>query len=200
MKYSKFVIVGLIGVLTFGTCGCVKKESEKIDDKKVIESKVETPDTKYKNMSLEKYKSEFGRLYEENIVKLDTYNRYEKIKSDKTTTDYPGNQKYLESLKKDYETSKLEVDKFILSLKKVDTKDKNVKDMNDKLINESEKISKGIEERIKKIGEVSNDLMSKSEVDFRNGISDLLKVDDTTKQDFNKFINETNKFFEIKNK
>ncbi|MEN2257886.1 hypothetical protein AAIB48_08940 [Paraclostridium benzoelyticum] len=72
--------------------------------------------------------------------------------------------------------------------------------MNDKLISESEKLSKELNTRIKKLGEIPSDLMSKSEVEFRQGLSDTLKVDENVKSDFNKFMNDTKEFFGIKTK
>lgn len=200
MKYSKLLILGLVGALTFSTVGCGNKVEEKTEDKKVTESTIENQDVNYKDMTLEKYKTEFGKLYDENIAKLGDYNDYNKIKVDEATKDYPGNEKYLQDLKKNYEESKAKVDEFIVTLKKVDTKDAEVKKMNDKLLKESEKISKELGEKIKKLNEVPNDLMAKSEVEFRRGLSDLLKVEDNFKSDFTKFMDDAKNFFGIKSK
>ncbi|MCU9815311.1 hypothetical protein [Paraclostridium sp. AKS73] len=154
----------------------------------------------YKDMTLENYKTEFGKMYQTNMARLDNYNGYEQIRVDEATKDYPGNEKYVADLKKNYEESKKQVDEFTTSLKKVDTKDPKVKEMNDKLISESEKLSKELNTRIKKLGEIPSDLMSKSEVEFRQGLSDTLKVDENVKSDFNKFMNDTKEFFGIKTK
>ncbi|MGL5650685.1 MAG: hypothetical protein ACRDDE_02925 [Paraclostridium sp.] len=200
MKYSKLVMLGLIGVLTFGAVGCTNKTAEKTEEKKVTQSTTENQDNMYKDMTLENYKTEFGKLYQTNMARLDNYNGYEQIRVDEATKDYPGNEKYVADLKKNYEESKKQVDEFTTSLKKVDTKDPKVKEMNDKLISESEKLSKELDTRIKKLGEIPSDLMSKSEVEFRQGLSDTLKVDENVKSDFTKFMNDTKEFFGIKTK
>lgn len=200
MKYSKLVMLGLIGVLTFGTVGCTNNTTEKTEEKNVTQSTTENQETKYSNMTLEDYKTQFGKLYYSNIARLDNYNGYEQIRVDEATKDYPGNEKYLADLKKNYEESKNKVDEFITYLKKVDTKDVKVKEMNDRLILQSEKLSNELDSKIKKLGQVPSDLMSKSEVEFRQGLSDSLKVDENVKSDFTKFMNDAKEFFGIKTK
>lgn len=193
MKYSKLVMLGLIGVLTFGAVGCTNKTA----DKNPAQSTDQTANNMYKDMTLEGYKTEFSKMYESNIA---GFNGYEPIRVEQPTANYPGNEKYVTNLKKNYEESKKKVDELTTSLKKVETKDPQVKEMNDKLIAESEKISKELDARIKKLGEIPGDLMTKSEVEFRQGLSDLFEVNETIKSDFMKFIDDTKEFFGIKTK
>ena len=70
--------------------------------------------------------------------------------------------------------------------------------MNDKLIKEGDKVIGELKTRSKKLEEVPNDLMSKSEVEFRRGLNDLVKVDNTAKSDFEKMINDVNEFLGMK--
>ncbi|WP_250673863.1 hypothetical protein LZ906_011095 [Paraclostridium ghonii] len=193
MKYSKLVMLGLIGVLTFGAVGCTNKTA----DKNQNQSTDQTANNMYKDMTLEGYKTEFSKMYESNIA---GFKGYEPIRVEQPTANYPGNEKYVADLKKNYEESKNKVDELTTSLKKVETKDPQVKEMNDKLIAESEKISKELDARIKKLGEIPSDLMTKSEVEFRQGLSDLFEVNETIKSDFMKFIDDTKEFFGIKTK
>lgn len=193
MKYSKLVMLGLIGVLTFGAVGCTNKTA----DKNQNQSTDQTANNMYKDMTLEGYKTEFGKMYESNIA---GFKGYEPIRVEQPTANYPGNEKYVADLKKNYEESKNKVDELTTSLKKVETKDPQVKEMNDKLIAESEKISKELDARIKKLGEIPSDLMTKSEVEFRQGLSNLFEVNETIKSDFMKFIDDTKEFFGIKTK
>lgn len=197
MKYSKLVMLGLTGVLTFGAVGCTNKTAKKTEEKKVTQSTTQNQDNMYKDITLENYKTEFGKMYESNIA---GFRGYEPILVEQPTANYPGNEKYVAELKKNYEESKKQVDEFTKSLKKVDTKDPKVKEMNDKLITESEKLSKELDTRIKKLGELPSDLMAKSEVEFRTGLNDVLKVNETVKSDFTKFMNDTKEFFGIKTK
>ena len=100
MKYSKVLTLGLIGLLSFGVVGCADKMPKKTDENRVTKSTPETKDNRYGNMSMESYRDEFGKLYENNIARLENYNGYDQILVDKETKDYPGNEKYLEGLKK----------------------------------------------------------------------------------------------------
>ena len=72
--------------------------------------------------------------------------------------------------------------------------------MNDKLIAEGNKLIAELKTRTKKLDEVPNNLMQKSEVEFRKGINDLLNVDNTTRNDFNNLMKDAQEFFGIDNK
>ena len=200
MKYSKLVTLGLIGLLSFSAVGCTNKMPEKTDENRVTKSTPETKDNRYGNMSMESYRDEFGKLYESNIARLENYNGYNEILVEKETKDYPGNEKYLEGLKKAYKDSEKNLQEFVDSLKRVKTEDPKVKDMNDKLIAEGNKLIAELKTRTKKLDEVPNSLMQKSEVEFRRGINDLLNIDNTTRNDFNNLMKDAQEFFGIDNK
>lgn len=195
MKFSKLVSLGLIGLLTFGTVGCTTKTEEK---KATEKAKTETTTEARDNMTLESYKTEFGKLYDTNIARLENYSKYKDIAVEEPTKDYPGNEAYLNELKKSYKDSEVKLQEFVNSLKKVKTDDPKLKEMNDKLIKEGDKVIGELKTRSKKLEEVPNDLMSKSEVEFRRGLNDLVKVDNTTKSDFEKMINDVNEFLGMK--
>ncbi|EPZ56463.1 hypothetical protein H477_2709 [[Clostridium] sordellii ATCC 9714] len=149
-------------------------------------------------MTLESYKTEFGKLYDTNIARLENYSKYKDIAVEEPTKDYPGNEAYLNELKKSYKDSEVKLQEFVNSLKKVKTDDQKLKEMNDKLIKEGDKVIGELKTRSKKLEEVPNDLMSKSEVEFRRGLNDLVKVDNTAKSDFEKMINDVNEFLGMK--
>lgn len=195
MKYSKLVMLGLIGTLTFGAVGCTNKTAYRTGGRKVAQSTTQRPNNMYSDMNLENYKTQFGTMYESNIA---GFRGYEPIAVEKPTANYPGNEKYVADLKKDYEESKKKVDELRTSLKKVETKDPKVKEMNDRLIAESEKISKELDTRIRRLNELPSDLMTRPEVEFKRGISESFNVNETAKSDFTKFINDTKEFFGIR--
>ncbi|MEG0181362.1 MAG: hypothetical protein RR942_02900 [Romboutsia sp.] len=192
MKYSKLVTVGLIGILTFGVVGCTTKTS----DKTTTESTTATKE----NMTLESYKDEFGKIYENNIGRLENYNKYGKIVVEEPTKDYPGNEAYVTELKNAYKDSEEKLQQFVDSLGNVKTEDKKIKDMNDKLIEQGNKVIKELKERSKKLESIPTDLMQKSEVEFKKGLNDLLKVGNNTRTDFDKMIKDAQHFLGIKTK
>lgn len=192
MKYSKLVTVGLIGILTFGVVGCTTKTSDK--------TTTESTTTTKENMTLESYKDEFGKIYENNIGRLENYNKYGKIVVEEPTKDYPGNEAYVTELKNAYKDSEEKLQQFVDSLGNVKTEDKKIKDMNDKLIEQGNKVIKELKERSKKLESIPTDLMQKSEVEFKKGLNDLLKVGNNTRTDFDKMIKDAQHFLGIKTK
>lgn len=199
MKGSKLLLLVLIGVLTLGVIGCDQIMPEKTDENKTTESTPETKDNRYGNMTMESYRDEFGKIYQSNIARLENYNGYGKILVDEPTKDYPGNEKYLEGLKKAYKDSEVKLQEFVDSLKNFSTDDEKLKEMNDKLIAQSEKVIAELKDRSKKLENVPQDLMQKSEVEFRKGLNDLLKIDEGTKSDFDKLIQDAKDFLGIDN-
>ncbi|MGL5711781.1 MAG: hypothetical protein ACRCXT_21775 [Paraclostridium sp.] len=191
MKYSKLVALGLIGVLGLGIVGCTNKKEETQTQKEITNANEEM-------MTRDMYTEEFGKYYNENIARLENYNGYTNILVDKETEGYPGNEKYLEELKTAYKESEVNLQKFIDSLRNVKTEDTEVKDMNDKLIAEGEKLIADIKEKSKKLDTVPEDLMTKSEVEFRKGINDLVIVKDQTEMGFNKMLKDVRNSLGIK--
>jgi hypothetical protein len=177
-------------MLSFGVVGCKAKMPEKTDENRVTESTPETKDNRYGNMTMESYKTEFGELYQTNMSRLENYNGYGQILVDKETKDYPGNEKYLEGLKKAYKDSEKNLQEFVDSLKKVKTEDPKLKEMNDKLIAQGNKVIEELKARSKKLENVPSDLMQKSEVDFRKGLDDLLKGNEDIRTDFNQLMKD----------
>lgn len=194
MKYSKLVSLGLIGLLTFGVVGCTTKTSEQqTTDKTTTESTTGTEG----DMNLESYKGEFGKLYENNIGRLENYNKYGKIVVEEPTKDYPGNEAYVNELKNAYKDSEQKLQEFVNSLSDVKTEDKKVKEMNDKLIEQGNKVIKELKDRSKKLEKVPANLMQKPEVEFKKGLNDLLKVNETARTDFDKMIKDAQDFLGI---
>lgn len=194
MKYSKLVTLGLIGVLGLGIVGCNNKTDTNAP------AKQESTQAKQNQgmMNREMYTEEFGKYYNENLARLENYNTYNNIVVDKETENYPGNEKYLSDLKTAYKESETNLQKFVDSLKNVKTEDKEVKDMNDKLIAEGEKLIADIKAKNKKLEEVPADLMTKSEVEFRKGLNDLVTVKDQTEIGFNKMLKDARNTLGIK--
>lgn len=193
MKYSKLVTLGLIGVISLGIVGCSNKPKEETQ-----KSETEITQDGTENMNKDMYKEKFGEYYQTNIARLENFNTYDNILVDKETKDYVGNEKYLADLKAAYKESETNIQQFVDSLKNVKTDDKEVKDMNDKLIAEGEKLLADIKEKSKKLEEVPADLLTKSEIEFKKGINDLVIVKDKTEMGFNKMIQDVKNTLGIK--
>lgn len=193
MKYSKLVSLGLIGALSLGLVACSNKPKEEVQ-----KSETEITQENMDNLNKESYKNKFGELYQSNIARLENFNIYDNIIVEKETKDYPGNEKYLTDLKAAYKESETNLQQFVDSLKSVKTEDKEVKDMNDKLIAEGEKLIADIKTKSKKLEEVPADLIGKSEVEFKKGINDLIIVKDQTEIGFNKMLKDVKNSLGIK--
>lgn len=192
MKYSKLVALGLIGALSLGVVGCSNNGNQNPDTK---QSDTTATQQNAETMNRDMYKQRFGELYQTNIARLENYNMYSNIPVEQDTKDYEGNQKYLDDLKAAYSDSEKNIQQFVDSLKSVKTDDQDIKDMNDKLVSEGEKLLADIKEKRQKLDNVPQDLIDKSEKDFKQGINDLIagdgkNVNDQTDMGFNKMLKD----------
>ncbi len=208
MKYSKLVALGLAGALSLGIVGCSNNTND--NQKSNIEKSSTQTDTSVtqentENMNRDMYKKRFGELYQTNIARLENYNTYTNIPVQEPTKDYEGNQKYLDDLKAAYKDSETNIQQFVDSLKDVKTDDKEVQDMNDKLVKQGENLLADIKTKIQKLDDVPADLLNKPEVEFKQGINDLVTDTDNNKNgtdtmdtDFNKMLKDVRNTLGIK--
>lgn len=200
MKYSKLVALGLAGALSLAVVGCsnnANNDTQKTD--------TQTTQEGAQNMNKDMYKKRFGELYQTNIARLENYNTYTNIPVQEPTKDYEGNQKYLDDLKAAYKDSETNIQQFVDSLKDVKTDDKEVQDMNDKLVKQGENLLADIKTKIQKLDDVPADLLNKPEVEFKQGINDLVTDTDNNKNgtdtmdtDFNKMLKDMRNTLGIK--
>ena len=200
MKYSKLVALGLAGALSLAVVGCSNNanyDTQKTDTQATQEGA--------QNMNRDMYKKRFGELYQTNIARLENYNTYTNIPVQEPTKDYEGNQKYLDDLKAAYKDSETNIQQFVDSLKDVKTDDKEVQDMNDKLVKQGENLLADIKTKIQKLDDVPADLLNKPEVEFKQGINDLVTDTDNNKNgtdtmdtDFNKMLKDMRNTLGIK--
>ena len=73
------------------------------------------------------------------------------------------------------------------------TDDKEISDMNQKLIAEGEKTISNIDARLKNLDNLPKDIYSKSQDDFIRAVDEATKVKDNTTNDFNNLLDEMNK-------
>lgn len=99
--------------------------------------------------------------------------------------EYPGNRQYLTDVKKAYKDRKEKIQAFIDGLKD-DTKadDGELKKMNETLISEGEKLIQGIDAKMAKLEEITEDDYNKSEDDFIKLVDSITNADDTVTNKF----------------
>ena len=71
--------------------------------------------------------------------------------------------------------------------------DKEISEMNQKLIAEGEKTISNIDARLKNLDNLPKDIYSKSQDDFIRAVDEATKVKDNTTNDFNNLLDEMNK-------
>ncbi|RDY23880.1 hypothetical protein CHF27_005885 [Romboutsia maritimum] len=190
MNKNKIVTIGLALALTIGVVGCNKEKTQKEVPKNTVQEENARPN--------DEYSTNFSKYYNDYLVNLPDYNKYNDIESIKKTYEtekYPGNEKYVSDLKVAYQDSKQKIQSFIDSLKKdVKTDDKELKKTNDELISEGEKLIKNLDEKIKKLDQLPDDAMKKPKDEFIKLVNDTTKIENETENGFNKILND------IKNK
>lgn len=196
MKGKKLVTVGMAIAISLGAVACTKKETP-------VEEPNPAPTTEQKNTPVASdYSANYSKKYNEYMTGLSNYSMYkntESINEYYKTNKYPGNEKYVSDLKAAYTDSRDKVKSFVDSLKndgKIE--DEKLKKMNDDLISEGEKTIANLDERIKKLDELPEDIMNKSQDEFISAVDEATRIKDKTENGFNKILEDMNKALGIK--
>lgn len=191
MNFKKIATTGLSLALILGMTGCTSK-TETVEEKKV-----ETPTTEETKVLDKEYVNKYSKIYGDYETGLKDYEMYltpEKVTEYYTTNEYPGNEKYLENVKMAYKTSKEKTQAYVDSLKNdMKTDDADLKKMNESLIAEGEKTIANIDEKLKKLDEIPEDAVSKTQEEYIKVVDESIKIKDETKSEFTKMIDEMNK-------
>lgn len=194
MKANKMVVAGLSLALSLSMVACNKKETTPANDANTT-TEQNTGDTT--NNATNDYVERYSRFYGDTIGNLSMYKMYETpetVTEYYKTNQYPGNEKYVEELKTAYTDSRDRIQKFVDELKN-DTKaeDKQIADMNEKLIAEGEKTISNIDARLKNLDNLPKDIYDKTQDEFIKSVDEATKLKDETKSDFNNLLDEMNK-------
>ena len=179
MKANKMVVAALSLALSLSMVACNKKENTPANGDKTT-TEQNTADTT--NNANNDYVEKYSRFYGDTLGNLGNYRMYETPEATTEyykTNQYPGNEKYVEELKAAYKDSR--------------TDDKEISDMNQKLIAEGEKTISNIDARLKNLDNLPKDIYSKSQDDFIRAVDEATKVKDNTTNDFNNLLDEMNK-------
>lgn len=197
MKFKKVLTIGMSLAVAMGAVACNKKEE--------VPNGTTTPngqeevglDNNLDNNYAEKY-SEFYGDYSKNLKNYEIYSTPESLNEYYKTNEYPGNEKHLENVKAAYKDSRDKMQSFVDSLKNdIKTEDADLKKMNDDLIAEGEKTIANIDEKLKKLDEVPNDAMTKSQEEFINLVNETTTLKDETKSNFTNMLENMNKKLDI---
>ena len=181
MKANKMVVAALSLALSLSMVACNKKENTPANGDKTT-TEQNTADTT--NNANNDYVEKYSRFYGDTLGNLGNYK----------TNQYPGNEKYVEELKAAYKDSRDKIQTFVDDLKNdAKTDDKEISDMNQKLIAEGEKTISNIDARLKNLDNLPKDIYSKSQDDFIRAVDEATKVKDNTTNDFNNLLDEMNK-------
>lgn len=147
------------------------------------------------------YTEQYSVLYNDYLAKLRNYSVYDE--TDKTIkyyeeNEYPGNEKYVQNLKDAYKDSKDNIQKYIDGIKNdVNTDDIDLSALNENLVTEGEKTIANIDKRLEKLDTITEDAYSKGKEEFIRLVNDTTKLEDETKSEFNKVLEEVNKKLDI---
>ena len=194
MKANKMVVAALSLALSLSMVACNKKENTPANGDKTT-TEQNTADTT--NNANNDYVEKYSRFYGDTLGNLGNYRMYETPEATTEyykTNQYPGNEKYVEELKAAYKDSRDKIQTFVDDLKNdAKTDDKEISDMNQKLIAEGEKTISNIDARLKNLDNLPKDIYSKSQDDFIRAVDEATKVKDNTTNDFNNLLDKMNK-------
>ena len=177
MKANKMVVAALSLALSLSMVACNKKENTPANGDKTT-TEQNTADTT--NNANNDYVEKYSRFYGDTLGNLGNYRMYETPEATTEyykTNQYPGNEKYVEELKAAYKDSRDKIQTFVDDLKNdAKTDDKEISDMNQKLIAEGEKTISNIDARLKNLDNLPKDIYSKSTNDFNNLLDKMNKA------------------------
>ena len=152
MKANKMVVAALSLALSLSMVACNKKENTPANGDKTT-TEQNTADTT--NNANNDYVEKYSRFYGDTLGNLGNYRMYETPEATTEyykTNQYPGNEKYVEELKAAYKDSRDKIQTFVDDLKNdAKTDDKEISEMNQKLIAEGEKTISNIDARLKNL-------------------------------------------------
>ena len=190
---KKILAVCLSLALGIGIVGCSKNEPVKED-----------PVKNEQTTGAGDYVTGYGVLYNDYIGTLGNYSIYQTPDvaiEYYNTNEYPGNEKYVSDLKAAYTDSKEKIQTFVNGLKNdLKTEDKEISKMNENLIAEGEKTIANIDAKLVKLETLPKDVYSKSKEDFIKVVDETTKLEENTKTDFNKMLEDMNKKLNIEMK
>lgn len=194
MKANKIILTVIALSLSMGLVACNKQQKNSMDN---LTTNVD------KTVADNNYVQKYSRFYGDNISNLNTYKKYETPQEAikyYESNEYPGNKAYVSQLKNDYSDAKTKIQNFIDYIKNESpTDNKELTDLNNKLITEGEKTISIIDEKLKELDNIPEDTFNKSKEGFIKYVNKTTTLENQTQSDFNNLLKQLNEYLGIDN-
>ena len=199
---NKFLVLLLALVMVLGAVACSnKKTNEKTNTNNTANKEEDVAD----KVVDENYYNVYTKNYESSIVPLEeSYYIYGDVDSAEKyykDHDYPGNKEYLQEVKDALIDSKAKIQDFIDNMEKEGTSDNDkVNKLNKEMIDDGKKLIEDIDKRLKKLDDISDKDLEKSDAEFRRLVGDHIVLEKEGDHEFRKILRKLDKELNIERK
>ena len=199
---NKFLVLLFALVMVLGAVACSNKKTNENTNTNNTANKEEDVADKVVD---ENYYNVYTKNYESSIVPLEeSYYIYGDVDSAEKyykDHDYPGNKEYLQEVKDALIDSKAKVQDFIDNMEKEGTSDNDkVNKLNKEMIDDGKKLIEDIDKRLKKLDDISDKDLEKSDAEFRRLVGDHIVLEKEGDHEFRKILRKLDKELNIERK
>ena len=184
---KKFITVALSTLLILGTVGCAQRNTNTTGTNG---NTTGTNDNTTEQSNA--YYNSYTGLYNESIGTLTGYDMYTDVNTANDAfknKEYPGNEQYLNDVKPAYKDSREKIQSFVNGLKNdVKTDDAELKQMNEDLIAEGEKLIKDIDAKIAKLDKITENDYNKTQNEFIQLVNDTVNTGENVASGFSEML------------
>ena len=177
---KKLITVALSTLLILGTVGCTQRNANTTDTNDATTDQANA------------YYNSYTGLYDKSIGTLTAYDMYTDVDTANNAfkdKEYPGNEQYLNDVKAAYKDSKEKIQSFVNGLKNdVKTEDTELKQMNEDLIAEGEKLIQDIDAKIAKLDKITKDDYNKTQDEFIKLVNDTVNTGENVANGFREML------------
>ena len=199
---NKFLVLLLALVMVLGAVACSNKKTNENTNTNNTANKEEDVADKVVD---ENYYNVYTKNYESSIIPLEeSYYIYGDVDSAEKyykDHDYPGNKEYLQEVKDALIGSKAKIQEFIDNMEKEGTSDNDkVNKLNKEMIDDGKKLIEDIDKRLKKLDDISDKDLEKSDAEFRRLVGDHIVLEKEGDHEFRKILRKLDKELNIERK
>ena len=184
---KKLITVALSTLLILGTVGCAQRNTNTTGTNG---NTTGTNDNTTEQSNA--YYNSYTGLYNESIGTLTGYDMYTDVNTANDAfknKEYPGNEQYLNDVKAAYKDSREKIQSFVNGLKNdVKTDDAELKQMNEDLIAEGEKLIKDIDAKIAKLDKITENDYNKTQNEFIQLVNDTVNTGENVASGFSEML------------
>ncbi len=196
---NKLLVLFLTFLMVLGVVGCSNKNNENSANQSG------TAQNQSATNGNDEYYNVYTKNYNASLEPLaNNYNMYGNIDTVEEyykENDYPGNEKYLEEVRTALTESRNNVEQFVDNMEK-DAKSDNeqINKLNKDMIEDGRDLVENIDERLKKLDEISNKDLQKSDAEFRRIVGEHIMLEEEGNNDFRKMLRDLDKELNIDRK